>query len=429
MEHIKLQLGCVAVLLFISIIYIFRLIHYKRKVKFNHFLIFILVSLIALVFDGITAYSVNNLETFPYITNLICHAIFLASLDSIIFLLFLQILMMSNSFPKKLITKILIFTPFIINLIILFAFIPELGFIENKISNYSTGVSAYTCFIMVFIYALASIVVLIVKWKKIELRKKTTTLIVLSLMILTSTIQAIYPYILITSITIIVFILGIYFNLEDPLIVELYSMQKEMIMGFAMLIESRDESTGEHVLRTTNYVQIILDELKKDKKYKKIITKEFYDYVSLAAPLHDIGKISVPDYILQKPGKLTNEEFEIIKSHTTNGAKIIKETFGKTSNEKYYDISYNVALYHHEKFNGNGYPNKISGENIPLEARIMSVADVFDAVSAKRCYRDALPLDTCFEIIEKGKGTDFDPEIVDAFLKNKDKIRKVIKSN
>ena len=145
----------------------------------------------------------------------------------------------------------------------------------------------------------------------------------------------------------------------------------------------------------------------------------------LAAPLHDIGKIAIPDRILQKNGKLTNEEFDIIKTHTIEGAKIIDETFGHTSNEKYYDIVKNVALYHHEKYNGTGYPQKLKGQEIPLEARIMSVADVFDAVSENRCYRDALPIEKCFEIIKEGRGTAFDPDVVDAFLSSKEEIIKV----
>lgn len=425
MESIKLQLGSLTILVFITIVYVFRLIHYKRKVNFNFFLIFIVLSFIEIVFDGLTAYSVNNLEKFDHTFNLILHGIFLSSIDAVIFFVFLQVLTMTEMYPTKTINKLLVVAPFILNVILVFSFLPELAFIENNISNYSMGISAYTCYVMVFIYFLATIILIIYRWNQIELRKKISSITCLSILTIVCIVQAIFPYILITSIGVVALVLGLYLNLEDPLFIELYNTQQEMVMGFATLIESRDESTGEHVKRTTGYVKIILNKLKHNKKYSKIISKNFFELTVLAAPLHDIGKIAIPDRILQKNGKLTNEEFDIIKTHTIEGAKIIDETFGHTSNEKYYDIVKNVALYHHEKYNGTGYPQKLKGQEIPLEARIMSVADVFDAVSENRCYRDALPIEKCFEIIKEGRGTAFDPDVVDAFLSSKEEIIKV----
>ena len=332
---------------------------------------------------------------------------------------------MTEMYPTKTINKLLVVAPFILNVILVFSFLPELAFIENNISNYSMGISAYTCYVMVFIYVLATIILIIYRWNQIELRKKISSITCMSILTIVCIVQAIFPYILITSIGVVALVLGLYLNLEDPLFIELYNTQQEMVMGFATLIESRDESTGEHVKRTTGYVKIILNKLKHNKKYSKIINKIFFELTVLAAPLHDIGKIAIPDRILQKNGKLTNEEFDIIKTHTIEGAKIIDETFGYTSNEKYYDIVKNVALYHHEKYNGTGYPQKLKGQEIPLEARIMSVADVFDAVSENRCYRDALPIEKCFEIIKEGRGTAFDPDVVDAFLSSKEEIIKV----
>ena len=132
--------------------------------------------------------------------------------------------------------------------------------------------------------------------------------------------------------------------------------------------------------------------------------------------MHDVGKISIPDSILQKPGKLTDEEYEIMKTHTTKGAELIKKSFKNLDNEDYTKMILDVALYHHEKWNGKGYPKGLSGYSIPLSARIMAVADVFDAISQKRCYRDAMPFNKCFEIISSGRGTDFDPEITDVFI-------------
>lgn len=141
--------------------------------------------------------------------------------------------------------------------------------------------------------------------------------------------------------------------------------------------------------------------------------------------MHDIGKIAVPDVILQKPGRLTEEEFEIIKKHATDGGRIIEETFGNLGNEEYTRMAYQVARYHHEKWNGKGYPKGLKAREIPLCARIMAVADVFDAVSEKRCYRDAIPVEQCFAIIREGSGRDFDPVIAEVFLDSREKVERI----
>jgi len=197
---------------------------------------------------------------------------------------------------------------------------------------------------------------------------------------------------------------------------------KEMVIGFATLVENKDGSTGGHIKRTSTYVKLLSMELRKRGYYTDILTDEYLENLYQAAPMHDIGKIAVPDVILQKPGKLTTEEFDVIKQHTVNGGKIIKETFVRMNNHAYSRVAYEVAKYHHEKWNGNGYPKGLKEDKIPLCARIMAIADVFDAVSEKRCYRDALPLEQCFAIIENGRGQDFNPLLVDIFLSMKDKI-------
>ena len=138
--------------------------------------------------------------------------------------------------------------------------------------------------------------------------------------------------------------------------------------------------------------------------------------------MHDIGKISTPDYILQKPGKLTDEEYAIMKQHAAVGGDIIKETFASLDHPEYLQIAYEVARFHHEKWNGKGYPDGLKGREIPLHARIMAIADVFDAVSSKRCYRDPMPVETCFQIIQNGAGKDFDPDLVELFMNAKDKV-------
>lgn len=200
-------------------------------------------------------------------------------------------------------------------------------------------------------------------------------------------------------------------------------LNKDMVLGFANLVESRDESTGGHVKRTSRYVEMLARELRKRGVYRGIVNAEFINNLASAAPMHDIGKMSIPDHILQKPGKLTDEEFAIMKTHAENGGKIIKQTFSHIGDDNYRQMVYEVARYHHEKWNGKGYPEGRSKQEIPLAARIMAVADVFDAISQKRCYREAIPLEECFGIIEKGSGVDFEPKLVEVFLSMKEKIK------
>lgn len=203
-------------------------------------------------------------------------------------------------------------------------------------------------------------------------------------------------------------------------------LNRDMVLGFANLVENRDESTGGHVKRTSRYVELLARELYRKNVYQDIITQEFISNLTSAAPMHDIGKMSIPDHILQKPGKLTDEEYRIMKTHTENGGRIIKQTFSHIGDDNYRQTVYEVARYHHEKWNGKGYPEGRSKQEIPLAARIMAVADVFDAISQKRCYRDAIPLEECFQIIENGRGTDFEPILVDTFLKVKEQIKQTM---
>lgn len=182
---------------------------------------------------------------------------------------------------------------------------------------------------------------------------------------------------------------------------ELTRYHDEKVMGFATLIESRDSSTGGHVKRTTQYVKLLAEGLKNRGYYAEILTKDYMKNLIKAAPMHDVGKIAVPDAILQKPGRLTPEEFELMKLHAQKGGEIIQESFSRMGNEEFLEMACEIARHHHEKWNGKGYPDGLKRKEIPLCARIMAIADVFDAVSADRCYRKALPLDTCFEIIRK----------------------------
>ena len=206
------------------------------------------------------------------------------------------------------------------------------------------------------------------------------------------------------------------------------SMQENLIMVMADLVESRDKYTGDHVRKTARYCEIIMDELIREGIYTDQLTEEFVSNVSHSAPLHDIGKIHVPDAILNKPGRLTAEEFEIMKSHTTAGYEILEQAVKAVSEPTYLDEAKNLAEYHHEKWAGGGYPTGISGEDIPLSARIMAVADVFDALVSKRSYKDGFPLAKAYAIIEEGAGTHFDPQIARAFLNARDKAEEVCRA-
>lgn len=207
----------------------------------------------------------------------------------------------------------------------------------------------------------------------------------------------------------------------------LEALQTAMINVMADLVESRDPSTGTHIKNTADYVQIIVDQLKKENIYADKLTNEYMMDVVASAPLHDVGKIMVPDAILNKPGKLTDEEYDRMKIHTSEGAKIIDDVISRVGGIKsgYLEEAKNMAHYHHEKWNGKGYPEGLSGEDIPLSARIMAVADVFDALVSRRCYKPPFSFEEAMNIIKKDSGTHFDPNVVKAFVDADDRVRQV----
>ncbi len=215
----------------------------------------------------------------------------------------------------------------------------------------------------------------------------------------------------------------------DEKIKAIENMQHQIIISFANIIEARDGSTGKHVKRTSEYVAALVDELKRHGDYDDILTQQYMHDTVFSAPLHDIGKITVPDAILQKPGKLTKEEFEKIKNHTVNGKKIIEQAMSDIEDEEFLKVAKCVALYHHESWDGKGYPYGIEGEQIPLCARIMTIADYFDALSAKRVYKSAMPTSEVFENIKEQRGKKFDPIVTDAFLRIRDTIDEIAKAN
>ena len=202
-------------------------------------------------------------------------------------------------------------------------------------------------------------------------------------------------------------------------------MQSNLIMVLADLVESRDKFTGDHVRNTATYARIIMNQMRREGIHPEILTNEFISNVYQSAPLHDVGKIAVSDAILNKPGRLTDEEFEIMKNHTLAGQEILENAKSAVSESSYLDEAQRLAAYHHEKWDGSGYPYGLAGEEIPLSARIMAVADVFDALVSKRSYKAGFPLEKAFAIIEEGIGTHFDPDVARAFLHAKDKASAV----
>ena len=208
----------------------------------------------------------------------------------------------------------------------------------------------------------------------------------------------------------------------------LSGMQSGMITFMAEVVENRDDNTGGHIRRTAKYVEMITRELKKKGAYSDILTDRYIEDMIISAPLHDIGKIHIPDAVLNKPGKLTDEEFEIMKTHTTAGEELLTRAREQLGDFEYLDMAVNMAAYHHEKWNGKGYPYGKSGEEIPLCARIMAVADVFDALTSKRCYKAAMPLEKAYSIIREESGTHFDPVVVDAFFAAAEEIEETVNS-
>ena len=193
-------------------------------------------------------------------------------------------------------------------------------------------------------------------------------------------------------------------------------MQDQIIIGISDIVESRDNSTGGHVKRTSEAVRIFMDELEKESA-EFHMTKHYVENIIKAAPMHDLGKIAVEDYILKKPGRFTEDEFQLMKVHAAVGAKIVEKALNGVEDDSFLDVAKNMARYHHEKWNGRGYPEGLSGSEIPLEARIMALADVFDALVSKRCYKEKYTYDEAFKIIEDSLGTHFDPELGRIFLK------------
>ncbi|MCR5474851.1 MAG: HD domain-containing protein [Lachnospiraceae bacterium] len=187
----------------------------------------------------------------------------------------------------------------------------------------------------------------------------------------------------------------------------LTNMHNKMVMGMAAMVEGRDNSTGGHIKRTSEVVRILIDEMAKDPSLK--LSFKYCEDLIKASPMHDLGKIAVDDAILKKPGRYIPEEYEIMKTHAAKGAEIVHEILKDTDDEEFSQLAENVAHFHHERWDGNGYPDGLRGTDIPLEARIMAIADVYDALVSKRVYKEKLSFAEADRIIKENMGTQFDP--------------------
>jgi len=197
---------------------------------------------------------------------------------------------------------------------------------------------------------------------------------------------------------------------------EITSSQLATIFSMAKLAESRDPETGEHLERMLEYCEILSKALRQLPWYAAVIDEDYIENMYAASPLHDIGKVGIPDRILQKPGKLTDEEFAIMKTHPTIGASTLREVDKKHPGNKLVHLGIEIAESHHEKWDGSGYPYGLTGVNIPLAGRILALGDVYDALTSKRVYKEAFSHVKSREIILGGRGKHFCPDVVDAFI-------------
>jgi len=198
---------------------------------------------------------------------------------------------------------------------------------------------------------------------------------------------------------------------------EINHLQDASIYVMVSLAEFRDECTGNHIRRTQEYVRLLAIELAKLPQHSGLLTPSYIEQMSKSAPLHDVGKIAIPDHILLKPGKLTPEEFAIMKTHAERGYEMLRRA-GEHLGEQgeFLTLAMEIAGSHHEKWDGSGYPQGLAGNAIPLAARLMAVADVFDALLARRPYKEAMSSEQATRIILEGRGQHFDPEVVDTFI-------------
>lgn len=424
-EYAKLQIGCLCVVLYIVVTYLKTINQYHISHN-RYFDMIMLFAPLAIFFDGFTAWSVNHLDTIPLMVNLICHLLFFIFMNLMIIATTMYIYNQLIGFSNK--KQFLFFLSLgVISLLLVVLTINQLEFINGIITNYSMGIAVYICYGTLVVNYGIIVYLLMSRYKFLPKDKLLGIFLIILIAGSILLIQILMPEVLLTAIFPTILLLAIYIEFENPYLKKITSYNSETVEAFATMVENRDNNTGGHIKRTKAYVDLILKQMRKSVKYQNVLNRDYLTFVSNAAPLHDLGKIAIPDSILQKPGKLTDEEFAKMKEHSIIGSKIILNTFAHLEDDDFKKIAYEVALYHHEKYNGKGYPNGLKGEDIPLHARIMAIADVFDAISQNRCYRKAMDIDQCFRIIEEGIAEGFDPDLAKMFINSRDEVVEVMK--
>ena len=202
-------------------------------------------------------------------------------------------------------------------------------------------------------------------------------------------------------------------------------IQRFLIFALARLAEFRDEETGQHLKRMQDYCRTLSCRVRLNEKYSGVMTEQFIDDLVQSSLLHDIGKVWLPDSILFKPDKFNREEYDIMKRHCAYGAQALEEAADETEHDSFLAMGRHIAYYHHERWDGTGYPSGLSGEEIPLAARMVAIADVYDALTTERRYKRAYPHEEACSLIIENKGHQFDPDLVDAFLEVEQEFRKI----
>ncbi|MBF0284672.1 MAG: response regulator [Magnetococcales bacterium] len=210
---------------------------------------------------------------------------------------------------------------------------------------------------------------------------------------------------------------------------ELIQTQEAAMISLAALAEARDKETGAHIRRTKSYMRLMVEAIEDHPELRRELPEEHADLIYKSAPLHDIGKVGTPDHILLKPGRLTEEEFKEMKRHAFMGYSALREAIGRLGKGSFLHHAAEIAYTHHEKWDGSGYPRGLKGEQIPLSGRLMAVADVYDALISKRVYKSAMAHEEALEILRAGRGTHFDPRIIDLFLALHEKMRQIALEN
>jgi putative two-component system response regulator len=197
---------------------------------------------------------------------------------------------------------------------------------------------------------------------------------------------------------------------------EIETTKNSLVYAMGAMAEMRDEETGNHLLRTEKFVEVLARGVAEHDKYKDILNESMITVIHKAAPLHDVGKVGVPDRILQKASALDEQERQVMNNHPMYGKQLIEEAERLLGTTDFIQVAKEITYCHHEKWDGSGYPEGLSGDDIPLSARLMALADVYDALASKRCYKEPMPHEKIILEIEKASGTHFDPELVDVFL-------------